>query len=160
MARYCRQLNPHFPLSITGRCNNRETFPVEIETVWNVMSDHLYLANRFYGIEVVSFVLMSNHFHLTCLDFELNISKAMHLVMRGSSREISRLSGRINHLWGGSFFSSIIESPVHFLHAYKYNYRNPVVAGLCSRVEEYRWSSLQVLLGQKHGILPLAPFCA
>lgn len=71
------------------------------------------------------------------------------------SREISRVSGRVNHLWGRTFHSSIISTQTYFFHAYKYNYRNPVVAGLCGSPENYPWSTLQILLGFKHGIIPI-----
>ena len=123
--------------------------------VWEIFSEYLFLINLLYDIQIFSFVLMSNHFHLICLDPKLNLSKAMGLFMHRTSCEIGKLSKQSNRLWGRRYYSSIISNPLHYLHAYKYNYRNPVAAGICDRVEDYPWSTLQILLGQKPGIIPV-----
>ncbi len=155
MSRFQRKLHPDFPLHITGRCNNRENFPVPIEHAWGVFSDHLYLINQRFNIRVCAFVLMSNHYHLICRDPELQLSKGMEFFMRETSKEMARRSGRINRIWGAPFYSSIITSPLHYLHAYKYLYRNPVAAAMSENVETYPWSTLQILLGQRRGIFPI-----
>ncbi|MGE3975649.1 MAG: hypothetical protein AB7F59_14075, partial [Bdellovibrionales bacterium] len=48
-----------------------------------------------------------------------------------------------------------IRSHHYFLNAYKYNYRNPVKAGIVQNVEEYPYSTLQGLLGQSRLIIPI-----
>lgn len=68
--------------------------------------------------------------------------------MRETSREITFISGRINQTYGSRFHRSLLSSPLYYLHAYKYLYRNPVEAGLVDLVEEYKFSSLQGLLGE------------
>lgn len=155
MSRFHRKLHSEFPLHITGRCNNREHFPVSQSVAWEIFSDYLHMLHHHYGVKIHSFVLMSNHFHLIVSDPKLNLSKGMAILMRESSKEMGRISGRINRIWGGPFHSCIIGDPAYFLCAYKYNYRNPVAARLCENVEDYPWSTLQILLGKKHGIIPL-----
>ena len=155
MSRFTRKLTPVYPLHVTGRCNNRENFPIQMTLAWEIFSDYLFAIHQRYEIEICSFVLMSNHFHLICLDPKLNLSKAMALFMKETSCEIGRLSKRKNRLWGAPYHSSIISSPLYYLHAYKYNYRNPVAAGICDKVEAYPWSTLQVLLGEKRGVIPI-----
>lgn len=157
MSRNRRRLHPEFPLNVTARSNNREYFPVPLSECWEVFSDYLYLLHHGFNVEILSFILMSNHFHLLCRDPAQNLSNGMQFFMRETSREIGRLSNRINRLWGAPFHNTVVSSPLYFLHAYKYNYRNPVAAGICDRVEDYPWSTLQILLGQKRGIIPLAP---
>lgn len=76
--------------------------------------------------------------------------------MRETSRELTRRSRRINHLYGARFHRTVITSPIYYLHAYKYVYRNPVKAGLCELVEEYRYSSLQGLLGETWLDIPVS----
>ena len=150
-----RITNPFFPMHITARSNNREQFPVPLSLVWELLADYLQILKHEFGIEVLSFVLMPNHFHLICKDPKTNISKGMQFFMRESSKELGRLSGRINKVWGGPFFSSVIANPLYFFHAYKYVYRNPVRANLCDRVELYPYSSLAVLLGNSRTVLPM-----
>jgi REP element-mobilizing transposase RayT len=155
MGRQIRKLSSEFPIQITARTNNREFFPIPMAEAWEVFCDYLFLTSKFFGLRVLQFVLMSNHFHMICYDPTLELSKAMQFLMRETSLEISRLSGRINRLWGRPFHSSVISTPIYFLHAYKYNYRNPVAAGICHHPAEYPWSTLQILLGKRHGIIPI-----
>lgn len=155
MSRNHRRLHPEFPLHVTARTNNREPFPLPLNICWEIFSDYLYLLHHGFGIEIHSFVLMINHFHLLCRDPLGLLSKGMELFMRETSREIGRLSGRINRIWGAPFHNTIVNSPLYFLHAYKYNYRNPVAAGVTERVEDYPWSTLPILLGQRRGIIPM-----
>lgn len=68
--------------------------------------------------------------------------------MRETSRELTRLGNRVNQTYGGRFHRSLLESPIRYLHAYKYVYRNPVRAGKCKSVQEYPFSSIQGLLGE------------
>tara|TARA_B110001454_G_scaffold219202_1_gene252058 strand:+ start:157872 stop:158495 length:624 start_codon:yes stop_codon:yes gene_type:complete len=155
MSRFIRQLNEQFPIQVTARCNNKEIFPIPLAEVWDLFGNYLYFIHHAFGIKIHSFVLMSNHFHLIASDPELNLSKAMAILMKETSKELNRQSSRINRIWGAPFHSSIIADTNYFLAAYKYNYRNPVAAKICEKVEDYPWSSLQILLGKKHGIIPL-----
>jgi len=73
------------------------------------------------------------------------------------SREITKLSGRINQTFGGPYYSSLITTHHYYLHAYKYLYRNPIEAGLAAQSEEYKFSSLHGLLGFSRLLFPLLP---
>ena len=44
-----------------------------------------------------------------------------------------------------------------YLNTYKYNYRNPVTAKICERVEEYPYSTLRGLLNPAEARLKLEP---
>lgn len=155
MPRRPRSLDPIFPLHVTGRVNDRQPFPTRLDVTWEILVDYLFLLNHGYEIDVMSFVLMPNHFHLLCLDPKLNLSKGMAHFMRETSREINLISGHEDQVWGGPYFNSVIKSPLYYLHAYKYIYRNPVRAGICAKVEEYPFSSLSILLGNRWSALPL-----
>ncbi len=98
---------------------------------------------------------MSNHFHLLVSTPEANISQAMQYFMTQTSREITRLSGRINQTYGARFHRSLITNYNYYMSAYKYVYRNPVRADICQRVEDYPFSSMHGLLGAKQLFIPL-----
>jgi putative transposase len=95
---------------------------------WELFSDYLYFINKNFGIRIHSFVLMPNHFHMIARDPELNLSSAMNYFMRETSKLMASESRTINRVWGAPFHSSLIDSPLYYLHAYKYVYRNPVVS--------------------------------
>lgn len=155
MRKRVRVLSPEFPIHVCGRVNNRERFPVPNALAWELFSDYLHILRFQFNIRIISFVLMPNHFHLICLDPDLQLSKAMNFFMRETSREMAICAGRINRIWGAPFFSSVIPDPLYYLHAYKYCYRNPVAANIVQKVEDYPWSTLQMLLGRRRGIIPL-----
>ncbi len=104
--------------------------------------------NWAYGVEIHAFVLMNNHFHLMVSTPKLNLSEAMCFFMREITRSLNRETGRINQAFGGPHFRCIVESPIYYLHCYKYIYYNPVKAGLSESCESYPYSSLHFLLGQ------------
>ena len=146
---------PDFPYHISARSHNKEWFHLPIEKIWETLSNYLYFINEAYKVEIHSFVLMDNHFHMIARFPENNMSEAMNYFMRESSRKISRDSGRLNQVYGSRYFRSLISKPHYLDHAYKYIYRNPVEAGLCERVEDYPYSTLHILLGNRNGVIPL-----
>lgn len=146
---------PDRPYHLGARCINREWFRVPIDEAWSIFGDYLYLMKCGFGVEIHSFVLMSNHFHLIATFPEGNLGHAMNYFMRETSRVISRSSGRINQVYGGPHHKSLLESYRYFLHAYKYVYRNPVEAQLCEMVEEYPYSTLSGLLGLNRIVIPV-----
>jgi REP element-mobilizing transposase RayT len=147
--------SPEFPYHISARSHNKEWFQLPIEKVWETLSDYLYFINEAYKVEIYSFVLMDNHFHLIARFPENNMAEAMNYFMRESSRRISRDCGRINQVYGNRYFRSLIQKSHYLDHAYKYIYRNPVEAGLCERAEDYPYSTLHILLGKRNGVIPL-----
>lgn len=144
-----------YPYHVSARCNNREWFAIPMPVVWNVFSDYLYFINHAYKIEIQSFVLMSNHFHMLVQTPEANLDQAMNYFLREISRRLGEESGRINHIFGGPYHWTLIKNSIYYQHAYKYIYRNPVHAGICKRVEEYPFSSLRGLLGMDRLVMPV-----
>ncbi len=143
-----------FPYHISARCNNREWFSIPISEVWRIFADYLYFISFAYKVEIHAFVLMSNHYHLLARTPEGNIDQAMLYLQRETSRWLAHESGRINHVFGGPYHSSLIHDINHYNSVYKYILRNPVGVGLSKKVEEYPYSSLRGLLGYEKLLFP------
>lgn len=120
------------------------------------MSDYLFLIHRLYDVRIHAFVLMPNHFHLLMGTPLANLDQAMARFMRETSRYLTSESNRINLTYGQRHHRSILDSPLSFMHAYKYVYRNPVKAKLVANVEDYRFSTLNGFLGKSHQWIPVA----
>jgi REP element-mobilizing transposase RayT len=144
------------PYHITARCINRDWFSLDKDFVWDVMTRHLYFLHIGFNIKIHAFVLMSNHFHMIARSPDANLSAAMRYFMLETSRELTFASDRINMTYGGRFHRSLLSNQHHYHHAYKYLYRNPVMAGMCTRVEDYKYSSLPGLLGERWLDVPIA----
>ncbi len=98
---------------------------------------------------------MSNHYHLIASTPHANISQCMHQFMGRSSRRLTRAGNRINQTFAGRYYKSILGHPNYFLNAYKYNYRNPVNAGICNFVQDYPFSTLPMISGNALKTIPL-----
>ncbi|AGH96692.1 transposase [Pseudobdellovibrio exovorus] len=155
MARAQAILQSQFPYHITGRCINREWFHLHLELVWSIFSEELYVTSKIYNLQIHSFVLMSNHFHLIASTPDANISQCLHRLIGVVSRRLNECGNRINGTFAGRHFKTILQHPNYFLNTYKYVYRNPIAAGLCQRAEEYPYSTLYGLLGQAYLIIPV-----
>lgn len=155
MPRKVVTLSPNDPYHITARCINRDWFKIPLSDVWSLMQDYLYLVGVGFNLRIHSFVLMPNHFHMIVSAPEGNLSSAMLYFMRETSKEITRKANRINQTYGGRYHKSCLSNLYYFMNSYKYVYRNPVRAKICSRVEDYPYSSLSGLLGLQSLVIPV-----
>ena len=144
------------PYHVTGRCNNKEFFPLPMDEVWSIMNDELEYAAQKYLLCVHAFVLMGNHFHLLCHTPRQNLDEIMHSLMRRTSQKIKMKAGEINHLWGGPYNWSLIRSQGHYYQVYRYIYQNPLRAKIVSKVENYPYSTLREVRFPIHSFIPMA----
>ncbi len=145
-----------FPYNISARCINKEWFHLPMEQVWDIFCEELNRSVKHYELLVHSFVLMSNHFHLIASTPRANISQCMHQLMHRSSRRLTKEGNRINATFAGRHYKCILQHNNNFLNAYKYNYQNPVRAGVCARVEDYPFSTLNALAKAQRCPIPIA----
>ena len=147
--------HPTYPYHVTARSHGGHWFYNDMDVVWHVMSDYLYFISIAYNVKIHAFVLMSNHFHLIVSTPEANLSRAMNYFMRETSKEINRITGKINQVYGDKYHRSLIDNQFYFSHVYKYVYRNPVTAGVSDACENYKYSTLYGLLGKGHIYIPM-----
>jgi REP element-mobilizing transposase RayT len=113
-----------------------------MSTVWKIFCEELTHVSKEKNLKIYSFVLMTNHFHLIASTPDANISSCMQRFMHRTSRRLTKAGNRINETFAGRHFKCILQHQNYFLNAYKYNYRNPVAAGLCKFAEDYPYSTL------------------
>lgn len=148
---------PDCPYHVTARSNNRNWFELPLEEVWSVFENQLFFIHHAFQIQIHSFVLMSNHFHLLVTAPLNNLPLALRWFMTETSREIAFKTNRINHVYGQRNYKCLIDSYHYYMHAYKYVYRNPVEAGLCDTVEAYPFSTFNRMLGINPLRFPIVP---
>jgi putative transposase len=133
----------HHPYHITSRCNNKEFFTLPLPVVWSIMMKRLKETHQKHDLAIHAFVLMGNHFHLLCHTPRSNIDTCMHFFLRSTSLDINRSSKTINHLWGGRYRWTLIDSQRYYFQVYRYLFQNPLRAGIVSKVEDYPYSTLK-----------------
>ncbi len=95
-------------------------------------------------IEIQAFVLMDSHLHLIVAStrpHENYFAEAVQIALGGVTTD--------------SHACEEIKNFSQYLNTYKYVYRNPVEAGICSLVQTYEYSSLNSILGKSQMSLPI-----
>jgi len=107
-----------------------------------------------FGWELITFCLMTNHYHLVLRTPEANIAAGMHWLNFVYAREFNRRHGFVGHLFDQRYWSGVLDTEDYLRDASRYVVLNPVRAGLCSNPNEWTWSSYRQTVGSS----PAAPY--
>ena len=92
---------------------------------------------------------MPNHVHLVVVpSCEDGLAKAMKVAHQTFTQRVNRREGWVGHLWQGRYHSEIMDED-HLAAAVRYIELNPVRAGLCSKPEDWPWSSVHAHNAQR-----------
>lgn len=94
------------------------------------------------------FCLLRTHYHLVVETPEPDLAAGMQRLNGLYAQSFNQRHGRVGALFQGRYHSVLIERDEHLMETLRYLALNPVRAGICSRPEEWRWSSYAVLLGR------------
>src|SRR5690606_16402908 len=84
-----------------------------------------------------------------------NLEQIMLFLMWEGSRSMNSISSRNNHVIGGPYQRSLIDSGRYYVPALRYVYRNPVKTVNCETPDEYPYSTLHGLIGNSRLPFPL-----
>ncbi len=148
MARLARVVIPGIPHHITQRGNRRQR-------VFFCDDDYRFYRRlmaefcSMYDVRVLAYCLMPNHAHLVLTPADADgLHKAVGEAHRRYTRHVNFTHGWRGYLWQGRFASFPMDE-AHLYRAVRYVELNPVDANLCSRPEQWPWSSAKAhLCGQ------------
>lgn len=99
-----------------------------------------------YGIDLLAYVIMNNHYHLILRNTNNNLSKFM-MELNGSYAMYYRMNvGGKGYVFQNRFKSTLIENEKYLIDCLIYLYMNPVRAGYCKNPFEYIYSSLYEII--------------
>jgi len=125
-------------------------------SVFNTESDrHLFLnileeTVKNYCIEIHSFCLMDNHYHLLIHTPHGNLSKAMRHINGVYTQKYNHLTNRDGPLFRGRYKSILIEDDIYLLQVSRYIHLNPVSAKICETPDQFQWSSYNYYINRNH----------
>jgi REP-associated tyrosine transposase len=98
-------------------------------------------------LSCLAYCLMSNHYHLVVEVHDGELSNAMKALNGRYALRFNRRYGRDAHLFRNRFGAVRLKTNSQLLWSLRYAVVNPVEKGLCSRAEEWRWSSYRASAG-------------
>lgn len=100
-----------------------------------------------YGVSVLAYCLMDNHYHLILHVPNGHLSEAMHHLQSVFATHVNARVGRDGPLFKGRFYSALITDDQYLLTATRYVERNALdIVGIDDPCR-YRWSSVRARLG-------------
>ena len=89
-----------------------------------------------------AYVIMPNHGHILFTQKEsYTLAEIMHSIKSFTANRANKILQRRGRFWSPEYFDRMIRDRVHFARVKEYIEMNPVKAGLCKEVAEWRWSS-------------------
>lgn len=113
----------------------------------NYFLKQIKLKKKQYGIKILAFCLMGNHYHLLLHDKNKNLPHFMRSFTQsyGLFRNTKNNSDGANYK--GPYKSKLINSTCYFQNLIRYIHLNPVAANLCKSPLDWKYSSYKKLLG-------------
>lgn len=98
------------------------------------------ISQKFY-LEIHSYCLMDNHYHLLIKTPLANLGKAMRHLDGVYTLKFNRSENRDGSLFRGRYKAILIEEESYLLQVSRYIHLNPVSARLCNTPFDFEWSS-------------------
>jgi REP element-mobilizing transposase RayT len=110
--------------------------------------DRLHETKARDGFSVLAWALMSNHFHLALRTSAVPLSRTMHTLQNGFSRNFNRRWRRTGPLWQSRYKAKLIQDQGYLVRIITYIHLNPVRAGLAEQPAGYVFSGHRELMGE------------
>ncbi|MFQ5883230.1 MAG: transposase [Candidatus Methylomirabilales bacterium] len=104
--------------------------------------------HEMWGIRVIAYCLLDNHYHLLVQTPEANLSRIMRHLNGLYTQRYNRRNNRDGPLFRGRYQAIIVDAEQYLLAVARYIHQNPVAAGLVRSPEGYAWSSCRLYVDE------------
>ncbi|MEA3522595.1 MAG: transposase, partial [Campylobacterota bacterium] len=98
-------------------------------------------ASQLFDVNVHSYVLMNNHYHLLIETKKENLSKYMKHINANYAIYFNKKYNRSGYLWQGRYKSWYVTDDAYLYALVRYIENNPIKAKIRSTLGEYKYSS-------------------
>jgi putative transposase len=110
---------------------------------------YLRNASRKYNCLILTYCLMSNHFHFILKTMRSNLSKIMHYLNASYATYYNVRLGRVGPLYQGRYKSILVQEGRYLQHLSRYIHLNPVRANIVKDPIDYPYSSYEYFVCKK-----------
>ncbi len=98
-------------------------------------------AHQRFGLQVLCYCLMGNHYHLLVKTPEANLGRAMRHINGVYTQRHNRMKHTDGPLFRGRYKAICVEEDSYQLQLSRYIHRNPLEAKMVNHLVDYPWSS-------------------
>ena len=98
-------------------------------------------SSKFFGIRIVAYCLMPNHYHLLLQTPKANLSRAMRHLNGVYTQRFNRYHKTDGPLFRGRYKAILVQEDEYLTHLIRYIHLNPVQANLTEDLLKYPWTS-------------------
>ena len=91
--------------------------------------------------EIYAYCLMGNHAHILLKEGKEDLTLVLKRIAGSYVYWYNRKYHRSGHLFQDRFKSEPVEDEAYFLTVIRYIHQNPIKAGMCKKIDEYKFSS-------------------
>ena len=99
-----------------------------------------------FNINVASYCLMTNHYHLLLQTPDANLSRSMRHLNGVYTQKYNKSHNYDGPLFRGRYKSIVVDSDSYALELVRYIHRNPLEAGIVDDINKYRWCTHKAYL--------------
>lgn len=111
--------------------------PADSDTFLQILGE----IHALWGVEVLAYCLMPNHYHLCLRTPQGNLGRVMRHLNGVYTQRFNRAHRRDGPLFRGRYKAILVEAEAYVAAVIRYIHLNPVKAKLAKLPEAYRWSS-------------------
>jgi REP element-mobilizing transposase RayT len=105
-------------------------------------------AHQRFGVEIHSYCLMTNHYHLLVKTPDANLGRVMRHINGVYTQRHNRMKKTDGSLFRGRYKAICVEEDSYQLQLSRYIHRNPLEAKMVTNLETYPWSSYGFYVGK------------
>jgi hypothetical protein len=133
-----RSLNNYY--LVTGKAFPGTQFYISQDGFWSLLERELSLLQKEHSLEIGALTCLPDAFYILVKSPMTNIDRIMFFLMMRMTREIQKLTGRINHIFAGTYRGCLLEDH-DFCFIRKYIYQLPLVHNISESLIEYPFST-------------------
>jgi putative transposase len=103
--------------------------------------DLLQETTELFNVNVAAYCLMPTHYHLMLQTPDANLSRCMRHLNGVYTQRYNVSHNCDGTLFRGRYKSILVDADTYVLQLVRYIHRNPLMAGLVKRLDQYVWSS-------------------
>jgi len=133
---------------VMNRGRNHETI-FHSKEYYQAFLKTLEEAHQRFGVQILCYCLMSNHYHLLIKTPNANLGRAMRHINGVYTQRHNRLKKTDGPLFRGRYKAIVVEEDSYQLQLSRYIHLNPKEAGVSKNIELFPWSSYAYYIKSK-----------